>query len=133
MVNTQDDYQRCRYSITCYTDDLAVVHCLRALCHYAEKNCRGQIGWGGTGEKQWREAGNQITLRFTSPTFREEFILKAKRLLPLGCWRETGQNDSIPRLAATRLMRDRVNYPLHPTGHATDGCTGFNGNFRVDG
>jgi hypothetical protein len=50
VANGQSDYDRCRYSITCYTKDLAVVHRLRALCQHCEKDCRPQIAWGGTGK-----------------------------------------------------------------------------------
>jgi len=91
-----DDYQRCRFSITCRTDDLAVVHCLRALCQYAEKGCRPQIAWGGTGEVSWQSAGKAITLRFTAPEYREVFVGKAKRLLPNGSWSEVNRSDNDP-------------------------------------
>ena len=82
------DYVRCRFSITCHTDDLAVVHCLRALCQYAEHKCPPQIAWGGTKEKDWAAAGDRITLRFTCPSYREEFVRQAERLLPQGSWRK---------------------------------------------
>ncbi|MCI0629397.1 MAG: hypothetical protein L0Y44_01935 [Phycisphaerales bacterium] len=63
-----EDYEAFHYSITCETDDLAVVHCLRALCEFAERGQPyPQIGWGGTGEGEWRRNDNQITLRFTEP------------------------------------------------------------------
>ena len=90
------DYQRCRYSITCHTDDLAVVHCLRALCQFAEKGCRPQIAWGGTTESNWTAAGNQITLRFTSPSYRDVFVKEAEQLLSSGSWSEVCRSDNDP-------------------------------------
>jgi hypothetical protein len=51
------------------------------LCQYAEEYKKPQIGWGGTGEKAWREAGFQITLRFTKREYRDKFIIEAERLL----------------------------------------------------
>jgi hypothetical protein len=93
---TQTDYERCRYSITCQTDDLAVVHCLRALCQHCEQDCVPQIAWGGTGEEAWRDAGNQITLRFTNPEYRAAFVREVTRLLPAEIWREVGQIDNDP-------------------------------------
>ncbi len=40
------DHKLFKFSITCQTDDLAVLHCLRALCQYAEQHKKPQIGWG---------------------------------------------------------------------------------------
>jgi hypothetical protein len=93
-----DDYRRCRFSITCHTDDLAVVHCLRALCQFAERDCRPQIAWGGTGEDAWRHAGKQITLRFTSLSYRDRFVGEANRLLPKSSWREAARSDNDPAM-----------------------------------
>jgi len=42
------------YSVTCKTDDPAVLHCLRALCQYSEKEEHPQIGWGGTKGNIWK-------------------------------------------------------------------------------
>ncbi len=89
-------YQRCRYSITCHTDDLAVVHCLRAICHFAEEGCPPQIAWGGTTEVKWRAAGNRITLRFTSPAYRDNFVKEAMRILPPDSWSEVARSDNDP-------------------------------------
>lgn len=68
------DHERYHYSITFETDHPEVVHCLRALCQFAEKAPNAQIGWGGTGEKEWRAAGNTITLRFTQPQYRDSIV-----------------------------------------------------------
>ena len=91
-----DQYERCHYSITCRTDDLAVVHCLRALCQHNVKNCPPQIAWGGTSEKNWRASKNCITLRFTAPKQREVFVRDAKRLLPQCSWHEVSRSESDP-------------------------------------
>jgi hypothetical protein len=90
------DYQRCKFSITCQTDDLAVVHCLRALCEHAEKDGKPQIGWGGTKRSEWLAAEKKITLRFTHPDFREAFVRESHRLLPAGSWSEVSRSDSDP-------------------------------------
>jgi len=102
------DYQRCKYSITCTTDDLAVVHCLRALCEFAITDVKPQIGWGGTKASEWRAAGNQITLRFTTPESRDNFFEQAKRLLPDVLWSEVSRNDNDP---ARRQRRKRRQLP----------------------
>lgn len=104
-MSPESDYLRCCFSVTCYTDDLAVVHCLRALCQYAEKECRPQIAWGGTTEKAWRRDGRRITLRFTEPLFRDKFLQEAMRLLPEGSWQETGRSDNDP---ATRQRKPKA-------------------------
>jgi hypothetical protein len=97
------DYARCRFSITLQTNDLAIVHCLRALCEHNLKGCRGNIGWGGTGEGAWRSNANQIKLRFTDPSERDSFLKDAKRLLPTGSFvvLATSPNDPAHRQRAT--------------------------------
>ena len=89
-------YKLYHYSVTCLSDDLAVVHCLRALCQFAEKAIRKQIGWGGSGTTEWRIAGNRITLRFTKAEYRAEFIRNAERLLPPESWSVLQMNDNDP-------------------------------------
>jgi len=96
------EYLRCRFSVTVFTDDLAVVHCLRSLCEYAEEGVRGQIGWGGTTKSNWVKNGNQITLRFSNPSFREVFLAKAKSLLAPNSWYEVSRSDNNP---ATRQRK----------------------------
>lgn len=90
-----DDYARCKFSITCLTDDLAVLHCLRALCQHNVEGVLPQIAWGGTTEKNWRESDNCITLRFTSPKQREAFVSDANRLLG-GHWTGVDRSDDDP-------------------------------------
>jgi hypothetical protein len=96
------DYIRCHYSITCFTDDLAVVHCLRALCQNAEHDCLPQIAWGGTKERDWLANGHCIRLRFTDPAFRDQFVRDAKRLLAPGTWKVVGHNDNDPAVRQRR-------------------------------
>ena len=81
MHSVANDHLTFRFSITCHTPDLAVVHCLRALCEWAETNPKRQIAWGGTGKEEWRDSGNKITLRFTNHKNRENFQTKAVELL----------------------------------------------------
>jgi len=91
-----DDYKRYHYSATFHTDDEAVLHCLRALCQWAQRDERSpNIGWGGTGKAQWQAQGNKATLRFTSGKRRKEWIEKARVLLP-SQWNLIGTNDNDP-------------------------------------
>ena len=75
-----DNHNLFKFSITCHTDDLAVVFCLRALCQFVEQHKYPQIGWGGTGESSWRNSSNRITLHFTDSEYRDSFIKQANRL-----------------------------------------------------
>lgn len=90
------DYLRCKYSITCKTDDVAVLFCLRSLCELCETSVLPQIAWGGTQRKHWRSAGNCATFRFSAPEMREKFRQEASRVLPIGSWHEVGHNDENP-------------------------------------
>lgn len=84
-----------KYSITCKTDDLAVLHCLRSLCQYSEQTSCAQIGWGGTGEKEWRNNRNVVSFRFTSPKYRDFFVKEATRILK-DLWEPLRTNDNDP-------------------------------------
>ena len=97
MTEWNPEYERCRFSITCETDDFAVVHCLRALCQFAERGLsHPQIAWGGTGGEEWRENEHQITLRFSDAANRDAFITAANDALRAGSWREITRNDNDP-------------------------------------
>jgi len=96
MAEFDADYARCRFSITCHSDDLAVVHCLRALCEFAERSVLGQIAWGGTGAEAWRAHGNRITPRFSDPAFRDAFVTAATDVLQPGLWAEVQRSDNDP-------------------------------------
>jgi hypothetical protein len=90
-----DDYERYHFSVTCETSDAAVLHCLRALCQWAEQWAKPQIGWGGTGEKEWNASGARFTLRFTDPEYRQAFLDKADELLH-GRWKLVATRDDDP-------------------------------------
>jgi hypothetical protein len=45
-----------RFSITIYTDDLAVVNCLRALSKLSQKTGNNNIPWGATKDRNWKRA-----------------------------------------------------------------------------
>lgn len=92
-----EDYERCHFSVSCETLDLAVLHCLRSLAQFAEgSKIPKTIPWGGTKEAQWRRSGCVATFRFTNPDYRSKFVEEADRLLPDGSWRVTGTNDADP-------------------------------------
>lgn len=84
----------CKFSATCKTDDVAVLHCLRALCHSAERH-RKFVAWGGTGASRWLANSGEVTFRFTKPEYRAEFIDEAERLLG-GHWQLIGTNNNDP-------------------------------------
>ncbi len=90
------DYARCKFSVTCFTHELAVVHCLRGLAAYAEQDCPRPITWGGTKAKDWKAAGNQVTFRFTSSKFRDDFEQHATLFLSKGSWNAVTRSDSDP-------------------------------------
>ncbi len=74
----------CKYSITCHTNDLAVFHCLHALCDYAEPSIRSDTP--KSQENQWRNSGNRVTLWFAHASCRDKFEAAAQRLLPGDLW-----------------------------------------------
>ncbi len=89
------DHEAFHYSVTCETDDRAVLACLRALCHISEHAKKAQIGWGGSGEDAWESNGHQVTFRFTQERYRDAFVAEANRLLP-GHWKIRGTDDRDP-------------------------------------
>ncbi len=90
---THKDYH---FSITVSTDDLAVLHCLRGLSMFAQKEGNKRIPWGGTGEQNWERHHHQVTFHFTLPVYRAEFEQQAKRLLSGGVWSKVGDSDENP-------------------------------------
>lgn len=100
MVRSTMNYHlQFRYSVTCFTKDYAVVHCLRALCEWAEKAKypHKMIGWGHTKKADWQKKNCCITLRFTDRNCRQAFLDKAADLLP-DRWNESAQNDNDPAI-----------------------------------
>src|SRR2546426_11060651 len=92
-----EDYAMFHYSITCETDDLAILHFLRALCEFAERqHPYPQIGWCGTGQDEWWGAGNRIALRFMASENRDAFVRAAHELLPESSWSEVRRSDHDP-------------------------------------
>jgi hypothetical protein len=83
-----------KHTITCHTDDLAVVHCLRALSQWAQQSGNCHIPWGGTKKPDWERDGNCVTFRFTESLYRDAFRQKANELL-YGRWCEKGTSDQI--------------------------------------
>ena len=84
------------YSITVRTDDLAILHCLRALADYAQQTGNKRIAWGGTKEADWAAAGHQVTFHLSSPDYRSTFLAQAIRLLPGDLWEEVSEDDNDP-------------------------------------
>ena len=81
-----------RYRITVRTDDIAILCALRGLVHCSQKQGPVNTSWGGTGEKEWRNANHQVTFKFTRPEYRESFKREAKRLLLSG-WSVLSEDD----------------------------------------
>jgi len=46
-VEAMSQHAEFRYSVRIKTDDLAVLHCLRALSQFAQKTGNKRIPWGG--------------------------------------------------------------------------------------
>ena len=92
-----EDYVRCRFSVSVETQDLAVLHCLRSLAQFAEgSKIPKSIPWGGTKEADWRRANCVATFRFTSSDYRAAFLEEVERLLPRHLWQAVGHSDSDP-------------------------------------
>ena len=63
---TINHHKRFCFSATFRTEDLAVLHCLRALSHWANHGeSQKNIAWGGSGEDDWKRSKCEATLRFT--------------------------------------------------------------------
>ena len=88
MAEGMSDRRDYKYSITIYTDDLAVVNCLRALSQYSQKTGNNRIPCGGTKDSDWKRDGHTVTFRFSRPEYREGFLVEVKRLLPRQLWSE---------------------------------------------
>jgi len=90
-----DAHARTKFSITVSTDDEVVLHCLRAIAQYAEKDVPPQIAWGGTTASAWRASDNEATFRFSSARFRDDFLADANRVLA-GRFRSVRTRDDDP-------------------------------------
>lgn len=89
------NHAKYHYSITCSTSDPTVLHCLRSIAQYVEKSKYPQIGWGGTTRASWSKNNNQFTVRFTDPTYRNDFVQEARRLLSKH-WLQVSINNNDP-------------------------------------
>jgi hypothetical protein len=85
-----------RYSISVASPDLAVVYCLRALSDYSQDTGNTRITWGGTKDSDWRVDNGQVTFHFSRPSYRDDFVATATRLLPSGSWNEVARRDDDP-------------------------------------
>ncbi len=91
-------FEKFHFSLTCRTDDFAVLHCLRALSEWANDKVPypyKMIAWGHTKEIDWKKAGHKVIFRFVGTDSREKFIVKANELLEHR-WTQTGTSDSDP-------------------------------------
>lgn len=89
-----------RFSITIFSDDLAVVNCLRSLSKFSQKTGNNNIPWGGTKDRDWERNGHEVTFHFSSPEYREGFVSEVGRLLPWHLWREIDRSDNNPAVPA---------------------------------
>lgn len=81
-----------RYRVTIRTDDLAVLCAIRGLVHCCQKEGPVNTAWGGTGEKEWRDANHQVTFKFSRQQYRGTFLKEAGRLLP-SLWSKVSEHD----------------------------------------
>jgi len=95
-MTTHSEY---RYSITVHTDDLAVLHCLRAIAQFAQAEGNRSIPWGNTKEVHWQANSHEVSFRFTSDDYRASFRNTADRVLK-GLWSEKSTNDNDPATPA---------------------------------
>ncbi len=95
-MTVSDQHRRYRFSATIATDDLAVVHCLRALSQHAQATGNSRIPWGGTKESDWRAAGQRVSFRFSDPRYRDRFLSDVRRLLPDELWQVEAKRDDDP-------------------------------------
>ena len=84
------------FSVTVKTDDVAVLHCLRALADYAQETGNKRIAWGGTTKDEWERSRHAVSFHFSHPTYRASFLREASRLFPAGLWQNVGEHDGDP-------------------------------------
>ena len=100
---TRGDY---RYSVEVYTEDIVVLHCLRAVAQYAQKSGKKFVAWAGTKERDWKRDGC-VKFHFSDPRYREDFKKQADRVLQgrftLGC-----DKDKDPPLPKARKREPEV-------------------------
>ncbi len=92
MTTHQDHH----YSVTVETKDVAVLHCLRALAHYAQETGNKMIAWGGTKRPDWERHGKRVTFHFSDARYRSCFLTEAQRLLCHPLWTNVCESDQDP-------------------------------------
>jgi len=97
-------HQLYRFSVTIHSDDLALVGCLRALSQHAQATGNPRIPWGGTKREDWQRDKHKVTFRFSSQTYREDFLKQVERLLPSGLWQKVAESDNDPATPQTDLQ-----------------------------
>lgn len=93
---SNSEYLETRYSVSLQTQDLAVLHALRALSQHCYGGAYKQIAWGGTGERQWRANDDVVTFRFKSDRERATFLSECRRVLVGGLWSVVATSDNDP-------------------------------------
>ena len=99
---TQHAREDFRFSITVHTDDLALLQCLRALCHYCESSSHKATGTAAAKQADWDGHGHRVTFRFSTHGCRAMFVDQIERLLPREMWKIAAQNDHDPAPVAAR-------------------------------
>lgn len=89
-------HDKYKYSIAIFSDDLAIVNCLRALSKFSQKTGNNNIPWGGTKDKDWIGNNHIVTFHFSEPAYRNGFVSELKRLLPRNLWEEKKRSDNDP-------------------------------------
>src|SRR5689334_10885609 len=95
-MSVANSHRLFKFSLTCKTQDLAVVYCLRAIAEFSQKEINPRIAWGGTKDGDWQRDHQRVTFHFSSPQNRESFVKTAERLLPQGAWSEVARSDDDP-------------------------------------
>ena len=86
-------HEEFRFSVTLHTDDLALLHCLRALCHYCESSAHKATGTAGAKQSDWDEHGHRVVLRFSTHGCRTMFVDQVERLVSRDLWKLVAQSD----------------------------------------
>lgn len=86
------ELSRYRYSLTCRTEDEAVLYCLRALWRYAEEETT-ILHLQADDRTGWRARDGELVLRFSSEQRRGDFLGEATRLLAGHWWRLAMSDD----------------------------------------
>src|SRR5262245_36939127 len=93
MASKHQDY---KFSVTVHTDHIAVVGCLRALSQVSQEKGDVRIPSGGTKKPDWERNKHDVTFRFTSSVFRQDFVKRCAETLQPGLYHVVKQNDNDP-------------------------------------